>query len=61
MNCIRECHISKEDRSTGECFIAVSGRIFTFQVQNSRMKEKKKKEKKKEKRKKEKTHIHTIY
>lgn len=27
VNCIRECHISKEDRSTGECFIAVSGRI----------------------------------
>lgn len=32
VNCIRECHISKEDRSTGECFIAVSGRIFTVRV-----------------------------
>ena len=32
VNCIRECHISKEDRSTGECFIAVSGRIFTFRL-----------------------------
>lgn len=27
VNCIHECHISKEDRSTGECFVAVSGRI----------------------------------
>lgn len=27
MNCIRECHISKKDRSTGECFIAVSSQI----------------------------------
>lgn len=27
VNCIRECHISKGDRSTGECFIAVSSQI----------------------------------